>query len=316
MLQYNKGHTIKQEQNRGIILGEYSDETYVGGTIPYEERNPSGDWTPWVPIGEKQAGKEDYMDCTCRSLTSDIEIQEKFFTGKESNYSDRFLAKRSGVTRLGNYLDKVVEQARKDGLVNQSSWNDTWGTWEEQYAEPTPDEMAKLLSEGQEWLSKWDIKYEKIPYDKKSLQYHLKHAPLWLVIPGHAIVGIHSPNDVDEIYDSYSPFLKSIPGYIYPSKPIYAMKVVLYKKEDALDPDSLFIDLKFGDLGTQVLKLKRALYRLGWFSGQGDIYDEELAMVVKNYKKAGMYGDNMWLRWGEEVLYKGRPADKVTRENI
>src|SRR3990167_6131282 len=101
----------KSYKNLGIIEGEFYSTTYVGGTIPYEVRNLSGDWTPWLPVGEKQAGKEDWMDCVSRAFTNVIEIFEKFFTGKESNYCDREIALGSGTTRKGNYVDKVCEYA-------------------------------------------------------------------------------------------------------------------------------------------------------------------------------------------------------------
>mgnify|MGYP001592537820 CR=1 FL=1 len=111
----------KNFKQLGFIPGESSPTTYFGSSIPHEVRVENGDWTPYLPVGEKQTGRDDYMDCTCRSLTTCIETQEKRFTGKEVNYSDRFLAKRSGVTRQGNYLDKVAETARKEGLVAQET---------------------------------------------------------------------------------------------------------------------------------------------------------------------------------------------------
>ena len=112
-------------KNYGVILGESSADTYVGGTIPYEIRNESGDWTPYLPVGEKQAGKEDWMDCVIRSHTNSIEIQEKFLTGQESNYCDREVTKGSGTTRRGNTLDKVAEYVRTTGLAQQIIYPDS-----------------------------------------------------------------------------------------------------------------------------------------------------------------------------------------------
>ena len=307
----------------GVILGEFSPKTYLGGSIPHEVRVEDGDWTRWLPKGEKQTGKDDYFDCVSRALTSGVEIQENYLTGKEVNYSDRFLALRSETTRRGNYLDKVAEFARKDGLIPQELWNDTWGTWEEQYANPDPVQLSSLLFEGSKWLLKWEIKYEVIPHDKKSLQYHLKHAPLILVIPGHAIVGIYSNKDIERIFDSYVPWIKDIPGEIYPSKPIYAMKIVLYKKEASLDPDTLFVNLKYGDRGKEVIKLITALARHHWYPDKlsHDVYDNNIADLVRRFKKATIYGDSIWARFWEDLGpkalgFQGRTVDARLREFI
>lgn len=63
---------------RGVILGTRPSD-YAGGTLPYEVRNPSGDWTPYLPVGEIQKSiNEDWLDCVSRSYTNSIEIQEKF----------------------------------------------------------------------------------------------------------------------------------------------------------------------------------------------------------------------------------------------
>src|SRR3990167_1848304 len=306
---------MNEIKNYGVIMGEYSPTTFVGGTIPYEVRNPSGDWTPYLPVGEKQAGKEDWMDCVTRSLTNTVEIQEKQQTGQESNYCDREVARGSGTTRQGNNLDRVAEYARTTGLGQQATYPDSGGTFDEQNAPVPTNIRLKLDAEKKGWLSRWDIKYEVIPHDKKSLQYHLKHAPLQVVIPGHAIVNITSNYLVDVIFDSYSPFIKNVPGPQYPGSIIYAMKVVLYKKENSLDPDSLFTDLKLGDTGTQVLKLKRALGRLGWFSNDTNIYDDRTADTVSKYKLANL-DLGAWGRFWERYLYRGNVVDSRTRESI
>ena len=307
----------KRFKNLGVINGDYSKLTYVGGSIPYEIRNPSGDWTPHLPVGEKQAGKEDWFDCVSRSLTNSVEIQEKFLTGTESNYCDRELAKETGTTRQGNYLDKVAEYARTTGLGQQTTYPDSGGTFDEQYQVIPAEIKAKLNAEKSDWLNKWEIKYEKVGFDKPSLQYHLKHAPLQVVIPGHAVVNILSLKDVDTIFDSYLPHVKNVPSVYYPGSIIYALKIVLYKKEQALDPDTLFVNLKYGDTGKEILKLKRALKRL-WDDREikeGDVYDNDLSRVVMNYKLANVC-DGVWARMWERYLFKGREVDKAVRESI
>ena len=305
----------KTFKNYGVILGTRPDD-YVAGTLPYEVRNPSGDWTPYLPIGEIQySPKEDWRDCVSRSYTNCIEIQERFLTGTEGNYSDRFLAKRSGTKREGNYLYKVADTGRNEGLILQVDYPDTEGDWDEQYTDIQEPKLTELLDKGKQWLEKWDVKNEDIPVTKESFIKHLKHAPLQVVIPGHAIVNIFNKGDINRIFDSYKPFVKDVPGEIYPSKVIFAKKIVLYKKEQALDSDVLLIDLKLGDSGSQVLRLKRALMRLGWISSEGDIYDYSLAKIVLDYQKANL-SHFSWAYWWAIYYYKGKLVEVATRNNI
>ena len=100
--------------NRGVLLGQ-RDTDWVAGVIPFEEINPSGNWTPHLPPGEWQTNHVvDTMACVTFSALNSIETQIKFLTGQSINYSDRFTAKMSGTTPQGNWLYKV---APKDGTV-------------------------------------------------------------------------------------------------------------------------------------------------------------------------------------------------------
>src|SRR3990167_3105502 len=167
----------KPFKNLGVIMGSQPKD-WAGGTIPYEVRNESCDWTPYIPIGEIQRSvKEDWMDCTIRSGTNVIEIQEKHQTGVESNYNDREVAIGAGVTRQGAYLWQGAEYIRKTGLAQQLTWPDSDGTWTEQYTPPSVEIRAKLDKEKADWMTKWSILHEDISFNKASLLYHLKHAP-------------------------------------------------------------------------------------------------------------------------------------------
>lgn len=300
-------------KNKGVILGSRPTD-YIGGTLPYEVRNSSGDWRPYLPVGEIQRGSEDWMDCVTRSATNTIEIQEKFLTGIESNYCDREVALGSGTTREGNYLYKVSEYIRKTGLAQQATWPDSQGGWNEQYTPPRPPVRAQLDAEKKDWLSKWDIKDEDIPFTKKSLQYHLKHAPIQVVVPGHAVVDIFSQADVEKIMDSYPPYVKGVPTD-YPYF-VAAKKIVLYKRETAIPDSHLLVDIKYLDGGKQVEKLKSALNKLGWLPviPQGG-YDKELVKVVFNFQKANLPRTG-WAFWLALFYNKGTVVDSATREVI
>ncbi len=306
-------------KNLGVKLGRRHSD-YAGNALPYEVRNPSGDWRPFLVVGEIQRSiKEDWMDCVARSATNSIEIQEKQQTGKESNYCDREVALGSGTDRKGNWLYKVSDYIRHTGLGQQTTYPDSDGDWNEQY-QPIPTKIKEQLAlEKLEWKKKWDIKDVDIPFDEKSLKYHLKHAPIQVVIPGHAVVDVFNENDVDRIFDSYPPFQKVVPSHYYPSEIIFAKKIVLYKREEAIPDEWLLVDLRHSDTGKQVEKLLAALRKLGWGYRQTEdwptVYDDKVANLVSKYKLANTC-EGVWARFWERYVYRGISVDSETRENI
>lgn len=203
----------------GVILGQRPEDWVAGsiGALSFEERNPSGDWRPYLPTREKQKGKEDSMSCVSFSALSSIEMQEKFLTGKENNYSDRWIAKMSGTTADGNYLWKVGDAVRNLGLVAETSYPAPANfTFDQYHAEIPAAKKAELLAEGSVWKQKWDVKTEFINTSiglwtsvKEDLMKHLKHAPIQIVIPGHAIVNIFCEADIARYLDTYYPFEKT-----------------------------------------------------------------------------------------------------------
>ena len=219
-------------QNRGVIEGK-RDTDYVAGVLPYKVRNPSGDWTPFLPAPENQfSNHADSQACVTFSALNSIECQTKFLTGQEVNYSDRFIAKMSGTTPQGNTLYTVADTIRKLGLV----WETDYPTppdfdWNTYYASVPPELITKALL----WLNDWSLAYEWIePVTADNLIYHLKHAPLQIVIPGHAVVDIYETKDVLKYFDSYPPYTKS-----RIELPLWALKLVLTKKNMTITKEQL-----------------------------------------------------------------------------
>jgi len=145
-------------KNKGIILGNRQGDWGFAGAesqIVYEVVNPSGDWTPYLPPGEWQWNPIgfDTQACVTFSALNIIETLIFFHTGVRKNYSDRFTAVMSGTTPTGNYMWKVGDSIRKDGLVAEERWpaieNPTWDTY---YSAPPIDVIneAKLYVTGEE----------------------------------------------------------------------------------------------------------------------------------------------------------------------
>lgn len=194
-------------QNRGALVDPR--EKRVAGIIPYTIRNPDGDWTKWLPEGEKQFGKVDSMACVSFSLINCIETQEYFLTGKKVNYSDRWLAKISGTTKQGNYLISVADAVNQYGLVREESWPkpDNY-TWEEFYADPEPTKRKELFADGQKWLKTHKFEYEWLTTNRDVILKHLKQCPLQILLPGHAVENFYTYTEAVNYLDSYEPFLK------------------------------------------------------------------------------------------------------------
>lgn len=198
-------------KNYGVILGQRAED-YIAGVqspIVYEERNPSGDWTAFLPAEERQSSSfADSMACVSYSALNSIETQLKFLTGVEPNFSDRALAKMSDTQSNGNFLWRVGDTIRNLGLVPDEVWpapaNFTWDTY---YASIPPDIVASALS----FLNVYTVQYEWLPtpITEENLEYQLKHSPIQVTIPGHAVLCFYSTAQVHKYFDTYSPFRKS-----------------------------------------------------------------------------------------------------------
>src|ERR1044072_4550351 len=205
--------------NTGFLPGSGTKNLWIGGTIPYEVRLESGDWRPFVPLGEKQKDPLETMACVTFSDLNILETQAKQQTGIEPNWSDRFIAKLSGTTPQGNYLDKVADTVRNVGLVREEDWptppNATWNTY---YADIPQDVLSKAM--------KVTVAYESVaPSDFKK---HLKQSPLQVIVtntnPHHAVALVHIDGTTAYYYDSYYPYLKTTNlSNLYN----YALKIVL-----------------------------------------------------------------------------------------
>ncbi len=301
-----KNFGIKEGQQEKV--GDYKANEVVGN-LPYEIRVPDGNWRPWLPEGENQWNDDgDSKNCTSFGTTNTVEIQVKFHTGKEENYSDRELGVRAGNQIDGNWLYKPVDATRNGGLCLESTYPPPANPWDwEKYHELIPEALKpQIQKERKEFLEKWDVKREWISVDKASMKKHLKHAPLAVIIPGHAVAEfLIDENDIDHYFDSYAPYEKTVG----PNRKItYAMKIVVTPIEKSDHPDSLFVDLKLGDSGSQISRLLRALRLFGWGRDMTEswspVYDYKVADLVMKFKLGNVH-DGAWERFWERYFYRG-----------
>ena len=234
--------------NDGVIDG-IRDTDYLAGdlnpapdlikSLGTEIRNESGDWTSFLPDGERQSSRNgDSQACVTFSALNSIETQMKFLTGSAENYSDRWTAKRSNTQPNGNYLWQVADTIRKEGLVLETDYPaPSTYTWAEYHADIPEPLAGQLVAKGKTWLDNWSIGYEWIGLTPESFIRHLKHAPIQAVFPAHAVmIYKYDPKlDVLLYLDSYSPFLKARARSEFNS----ALKIVLTQKTKPMTNSAL-----------------------------------------------------------------------------
>ena len=80
-------------QNTGVILLPPAPTDFIAGVlgdIVYEERTQK-DWSVYIPTEESQSmNLFDTMACVSFSALNSLEIQYKFLTGEEVNFSELF----------------------------------------------------------------------------------------------------------------------------------------------------------------------------------------------------------------------------------
>jgi len=202
-------------KNLGVII-EQKPQDFVAGTLPYEVLNPTGDWTAYVPAGETQASHfADSYACVTFSCLNVLETQYKFLTGKDINFSDRFIAKVSGTTHQGNSVQKVLDAINTYGLVLEQDYPAPANfTWDEYYAEIPAEIFAKA------------DKTLKVAYEfhqsGTDFSKELKHVPFEMIIeakdPYHSVEMINTTQE----FDSYSPYVK-------PQSSIYITTKIILK---------------------------------------------------------------------------------------
>ena len=221
----------EKQLNYGLIDKPPRETDYLAGignavAVPVllEDRN----WIPLLSRSEKQHGLYfDTMGCVSFSALNCIEailnlkiklglihgddlawLKEKGYLNDNGkvNFSDRFTAKMSGTTEVGNWLYKVGDSIHNDGLVPESVWPYPRDqiTRDEYYKE-IPQKIKDL---GKEFITRFQINYEWVK-GVENFYENLKYSPLQITLkawsnpnadgvypriegrPNHAVTKVH-----------------------------------------------------------------------------------------------------------------------------
>ena len=293
-------------KNTGVIIREPSQIDWVAGKetgIAFESIQKTGQWDEFLPIVESQRNAHlDFSSCVSFSATNCIEIllNRMIMTMEMSydnlrwltdngyidsndkvNFSDRFTAKMSGTTKEGNYLTKVGDSIRNDGLVPESVWgvDDSIKTWDDYYSE-IPENIKAL---GLEFNKRFKINYEWVLAGSPNLnkvKEHLQQAPLQLasatcspwntteIIEGcgfttnHATVLYGFTENYLKDFDSYNPYCKKLALN-------YGIAYVLKYVCEEIEQEDKFSEfktiMKYGERSKEIVMLQNLFKELGLF---------------------------------------------------
>lgn len=208
------------EDKFGLLLRDRTPSDWMAGEfspLGTSFLNPTGNWSIYLPDDEFQnRWGFDRQACVTYSILNCLEILHKAQTGVGINFSDRFLAKMSGTTKQGNYLDNVFDTIRKNGLVEEWEYPDDAKSWDEYYKEIP----QALKDKGLDILKTWNFYREWVRTDrKKDILFALKSAPLQVTVKyasgndllnpvgtwNHAVTMFNAAeNEYWEIFDHYT----------------------------------------------------------------------------------------------------------------
>lgn len=212
--------------------------------IPYEVRNPKGDWSPY--FGQWEAQKKGWWDTnSCWSYAGNevLEDQMEFlmktdrFTKEDLNWFDskgyidsdgdfyfsrRFIPILSGVRTEGNDHTEHWRLTCKYGAIPNSMLPEV--------TDPTnyfnPDAITEeMLALGREFLTRVDIRYEELGKRFKEKDTHLLRTAL---MQGELQIGVPIPDPA---------YLWNVDKVKYDGSRIPAHSVAFYKYDEKADPE-------------------------------------------------------------------------------
>lgn len=244
------------------------------------------DWTKYLPVNEMQASKYfdtwacvSYSACNCieiyfkylidKDLISEENIQwlkdNYYWRNNEVNFSDRFIAKKSGtVVGAGNSGGRVKDAILECGLVPEDLWTMTADDkYVEDYYDEPPESLNKL---GLEFLKRFNLKGEQIYISPERLKYspmqvyvlawYINESGLYYN-PGttinHAVTKVRT--GLEQIFDQYNPYIKTLVAdyYYHPTGYQYFVNEIIKNmnvEKFLKDNDLLFVrNIKTGEIG-------------------------------------------------------------------
>lgn len=227
----------------------------------------------YLPAGEKQRGKDDFMDCASRSPINILETKFNYLLNRslmskenrtwlaENGYvtesgvefSDRFIAINSKTTRQGNSLKAPLEAIRKHGLIPKHKLPAlSTMLWSDYHNETKITKQMREL--GQEFRKRFVINYERV------------YEPEFSTLLGHDMLDVAG-------YGWPKPVNGTYPRVNYkPNHAFMAIKNAFFVFDNYLDTDNDWIkhlarDYNFLDYGYRIfIAEERVPSKQSWFA--------------------------------------------------
>lgn len=214
---------------------EDTDHIYGGSSLICVALIPESDRKRYLPLGEVQRGRADFMDCASRGPLNVLEakftwlyqnghltLEERAWLEKKGyvqdgqiTFSDRYIAVLSGTTAQGNSMKAPIDTIHRKGLIPKVMLPASPDMDFNDYIDPS--KVTPAMEElGAQFLSRWSIFYDKvflkdfpsvIAQDFINVAGHAWPTPKKGVYPktseppNHVFVYFSTPRY--EIYDSY-----------------------------------------------------------------------------------------------------------------
>lgn len=146
------------KKNYGFVPPVIDSTHYVLGaynSLPKIVLQPDGQWDNSLPEYEAQADKYETYGCAVWGTENALETLEKKLNGGKPNYDEKFIYNIVPVRPPGVDPHRVIEAARKNGLIANRELPETF----DEFITPTPPSFYDL-QKGQEYLKKWEIGHE------------------------------------------------------------------------------------------------------------------------------------------------------------
>lgn len=310
---------IKPPTNSGFLRDkpskkDYKAEEILAGVVvkrPSFAEGYSVIKNVWADMPYKNQGAT--FSCVGQSAALYKQILQKLDTGEQTEFSAFSLYNPVAYPGTGSYVRDVMMRTKDYGVNKESTL-------------PSPQDEPTMTR-----------KFDFTPYQKEaefyknrvvasiSTQDFEKLADMLFLNNGfvsgwgaHAVYfaeyGIvngkrffKTPNSYGQGQDLY--YLEGSPEPLFSAWTAIDLKVV------EASSDALYADLKQGDSGNEVLRLKKSLAKLGWTTKDtSNQYNDNLAILVFSYQLANL--PRFGWAWFWALWYQGNRVEVSTRENI
>lgn len=187
-------------ENYGLIIKDLKPQDWRFGSVTalksqvyQEDRN----WDDFLPQDEFQAQS---LSCVTFSALNCLEMMALRKYGLKFNWSDRFIAKASGTSMMGNSLAAVADTIVLTGLVNEVDYPYDYAnfSWKSYYT----DIPMYLFDQAAEFKKEYDIDYEWVTIKTpEALWDALKYSPLQVTGSYPKFIGDEIIKRVDAPYN-------------------------------------------------------------------------------------------------------------------